>query len=70
MQTPLLVRTDNGTGDRTLEDWDRAERIIREHYKDSDAVLRNLALGHPVRCTFATYQHRDFVEGFERKQTN
>lgn len=62
----LIVRTDNGTGEKELVSWERAKEAISAAYHDVDGIMRAVALGHPIRCTFATYQHRDFVEGFER----
>lgn len=64
----LIVRTDNGTGAQELCTWKRAEEVIANDYHNPNPVMRLLALGFPVRCTFATYQHRDNVEGWERKR--
>jgi hypothetical protein len=57
----IIILIDNGTGEQAFCEWARAEEVIRANYRDADGVLRRLALGHPIRCEFATYQHRDFV---------
>ena len=67
MSEKLIVRTCHGDGTQELVEWDDAELRIVNYFTDSELTLRQLAMGYPVRCPFATYQHRDFVAGFERE---
>ena len=62
----LIVRTDKGDGSQGLVEWDYAYDKISSAYNDVEPVMKQLALGHPIGTMFAIYQHRDFVEGFER----
>jgi len=64
----MVVRTDKENGDRELVSWHRAAEVIASSYEQPEGVLRQMSLGHPIDTTFATFQHRDFVEGFERGQ--
>ena len=58
----LFVRIDNGTGNAQLVDTGRVKEILAAEFQDTDKAMHGLARGYPIRCTFATYQHRDFYE--------
>ncbi len=61
-----FVRTDNASGEQRLVGWGQVIIAVSADYSRPEELLWLSVMGLEVRCFEATYQHRDFVPGFER----